>query len=225
MTSNDPIEGIFAVYKEAGMTSHDVVDVVRRCTGQKKVGHAGTLDPCATGVLVIGVGRPATKKLGQIVGQEKEYVTRVKLGWRSSTDDREGEKEPVTVSEVPSQQRVREALMRFQGTLRQKPPAFSAIKVGGQTAYKLARAKKSVHLPAREVEAKEIELLAYAWPFVDIRLVTGSGFYVRSLARDLGELLGTGGYVEKLERTRVGSYTKEDALRLADLDKAPHRTR
>ena len=219
MTNTEFTEGIFAVYKEAGMTSHDVVDAVRRCTGQKKVGHAGTLDPCATGVLVVGVGRPATRKLGLVVGQEKEYVTRVKLGYRSSTDDREGEKEPVSVSEVPTEEQVRAALAGFQGTLAQRPPAFSAIKVGGRAAYKLARANKPVALPPRQVEAKEIELLGYAWPFVDIRLVTGSGFYVRSLARDLGEMLGTGGYVEELERTRVGSFTKSDAIRLQDLDK------
>ena len=219
MTDTTPAEGIFAVYKEAGMTSHDVVDAVRRCTGRKKVGHAGTLDPGATGVLVIGVGRPATRKLGQVAGQEKEYVTRVKLGARSSTDDREGEIEPVSFSQPPSCQQVREALKSFQGHILQKPPAFSAIKIGGRAAYRLARARKPVDLPAREVEAKEVELLAYDWPFVDLRLVTGSGFYVRSLARDLGEMLGTGGYVEELERTRVGSYTKDDAVRLADLAK------
>jgi tRNA pseudouridine55 synthase len=217
LPSNQLTNNIFAVYKETGMTSHDVVDAVRRCTGQRKVGHAGTLDPCAKGVLVVGVGRPATRKLGRIAGEEKEYVTRVRLGCRSNTDDRDGEKQPVDISEIPSHQRVSEALAQFHGAIAQRPPAFSAIKIGGRAAYKLARAKKSVELPTRQVEAKEIELLAYTWPFVDIRLVTGSGFYVRSLARDLGELLGTGGYVEELERTRVGSYTKDDAIRLKDL--------
>ena len=214
---------IFAVYKEAGMTSHDVVNRVRRCTGQRKVGHAGTLDPCATGVLVVGVGRPATRRLGHIVEHEKEYVTRVTLGWRSTTDDRDGEKQPVGVSEIPSYQRVGEALAGFEGAIAQRPPAFSAIKIGGRAAYKLARAKQSVELPSRQVQAKEIELLAYTWPFVDIRLVTGPGFYVRSLARDLGEVLGTGGYVEELERTRVGSYTRDDAIRLDELEKIKPR--
>jgi len=207
-------EGIFAVYKEEGMTSHDVVDAVRRLTGQKRVGHAGTLDPCAKGVLVVGVGRPATKRLGSVAGTEKEYVTRVKLGWQSSTDDREGDKEAVVVAEAPSEDQVRQALAQFEGVIAQRPPAFSAIKVAGRAAYKFARANKQIDLAARQVEAKRIELLGYNWPYVEVRLVTGPGFYVRSLARDLGERLGTGGYVVELERTRVGNYTADRAIRL-----------
>jgi tRNA pseudouridine55 synthase len=241
------IEGVFAVYKEEGMTSHDVVDAVRRLTGQKRVGHAGTLDPCAKGVLVIGVGRAATRTLGLVTGTEKEYVTRIKLGWRSTTDDREGEKQmvfqptedrgqkaegtthpspvprPPSSGAIPSEAQVRQALAGFQGMIDQHPPAFSAVKVHGRAAYKLARAAREVDLPARRVEAKEIELLGYAWPYADVRLVTGPGFYVRSLARDLGERLGTGGYVEELERTRVGTYTKERATRLSDLAKSIDR--
>jgi tRNA pseudouridine55 synthase len=229
-----PLPDVFAVYKDEGMTSHDVVDVVRRLTGEKRVGHAGTLDPCARGVLVIGVGRAATKRLGSVAGTEKEYVTRVKLGWRSTTDDREGRKEQVvrttedrgqttegtaarSLDETPSKEQVRQALARFQGVIAQRPPAFSAIKVRGRAAYKLARAARLVELPARRVEVKEIEFIGYAWPQVDVRLVTGPGFYVRSFARDLGEILGTGAYMEELERTRVGPYTKEQAIRLTDL--------
>jgi tRNA pseudouridine55 synthase len=210
-----PTEGIFAVYKDEGLTSHDVVDLVRRHTGQKRVGHAGTLDPCAKGVLVVGVGRPATRMLGQVAGGEKEYVTRIKLGWRSTSDDREGEKEQVDVSVVPSQQQVCDALQRFVGTISQRPPVFSAIKIAGRPAYHFARANRQIDLAAREVEVKEIELLGYAWPFVDVRMVTGPGVYVRAIARDLGETLGTGGYIEQLERTRVGPYTKDMAVRLS----------
>jgi tRNA pseudouridine55 synthase len=211
-----PSTGIFAVYKEEGMTSHDVVDAVRRLTGVRRVGHAGTLDPCAKGVLVIGVGRAATKKLSTVAGTEKEYVTRIKLGWRSSTDDREGEKEEAPLCPIPSEEQVRQAASRFEGTITQRPPLFSAIKIGGRPAYKLARARKKIDLPAREVEARQIEILSYSWPYLSVRLLTGPGFYVRSFARDLGEALGTGGYVEELERTRVGTYTKEDAIRLDD---------
>lgn len=214
MSVDIPIEGIFAVFKEEGMTSHDVVDVVRRCTGQRRVGHAGTLDPCARGVLVVGVGRPATRQLGQIVEKEKEYTTRIKLGWRSTTDDREGEKQEVPVTTIPSERQVREALSAFQGVIQQSPPSFSALKIQGRPAYKLARAKKEVTLASREVVVKEIELLAYEWPVAEVRMVTGPGVYVRAIARDLGEALGTGGYVEQLERTRVGSYTMDQAIRL-----------
>lgn len=230
------VEGVFAIYKDEGMTSHDVVDAVRRLTGHRRVGHAGTLDPCAKGVLVVGVGRAATKQLRSIAGTEKEYITRVKLGWRSTTEDREGKVKQVfwttedrgqpmedrgpkaapSSGQVPSEEQVRQALAHFQGTIDQRPPMFSAIKVRGRAAYKLARKGREIDLPPRQVEVKEIELLGYAWPSVDVRLVTGPGFYVRSFARDLGELLGTGGYMERLERIRVGTYTKERAARLAD---------
>jgi len=212
-----PTEGIFAVYKDEGKTSHDVVDAVRRATGEKRVGHAGTLDPCAKGVLVVGVGRAATKRLGTVAGTEKEYVTRILLGWRSTTDDREGRKEEVAVERIPSEDQIRAALATFQGTIDQRPPAFSAVKIGGRAAYKLARAKRQIELSARPVETKVVELIRYEWPFVDVRLVTGSGFYVRSFARDLGEALGTGGYVDQLERTRVGEFTKEHAILMADI--------
>jgi tRNA pseudouridine55 synthase len=218
--SNGTEEDIIAVYKEEGMTSHDVVDAVRRATGQRRVGHAGTLDPCAKGVLVVGIGRAATKRLGQAAGQEKEYIARIKLGCRSTTDDREGQIEQASVSQIPSEAQVRDVLKRFEGTIEQRPSVFSAVKVGGRAAYKLARARKLAELPARLVEAKEIELLRYEWPFVEVRIVTGPGFYVRSLARDLGQTLNTGGYLEALERTRVGTYTKEQAIRLADLRRA-----
>ncbi len=238
------VEGVFAIYKEEGMTSHDVVDAVRRLTGQQRVGHAGTLDPCAKGVLVIGVGRAATRQLRLIAGTEKEYITRVKLGWRSTTEDREGKIEQVfwttedgrqttegrerkaapSSGQIPSEEQVRQTLAHFQGTIDQQPPAFSAIKIRGRAAYKLARKGRQIELPARKVEVKEIELLEYAWPSVDVRLVTGPGFYVRSFARDLGERLGTGGYMEALERIRVGTYTKDHAARLPDLAKSMEST-
>jgi tRNA pseudouridine55 synthase len=219
-----PENGIFAVYKDEGMTSHDVVDAVRKAIGERRVGHAGTLDPCAKGVLVVGVGRAATRRLGTVAGTEKEYVTRIRLGWRSTTDDREGEKEEVSVSAIPTEDRILEALASFEGIIDQRPPVFSAVKVGGRAAYKLARAKKQIDLSTRPVEAKVVELIRYEWPFVDVRLVTGSGFYVRSFARDLGEALGTGGYVEQLERTRVGEFTKGRCISMADIRLLSRRT-
>ena len=209
-----PTEGIFAVYKEEGMTSHDVVDLVRRQTGQKRVGHAGTLDPYAKGVLVIGVGRPSTRQLGQIVEKEKEYITRIRLGWTSTTDDREGQKMEVPPATIPTEQDVRDALKAFEGVITQRPPDFSAVKIAGRPAYRLARAGRQMELTAREVLVKEIYVLGYEWPLADIRMVTGPGVYVRAIARDLGAALGTGAYVEVLERTRVGTYTADKAIRL-----------
>lgn len=209
--------GIVVVYKDEGFSSHDVVNAVRTYTGEMRVGHAGTLDPCAKGVIVVGVGRAVTKTLAAIVGKEKEYIVRVKLGWRSTSDDLEGRKTRVEVSQMPSKEQIREALKSFEGTIDQIPPSFSALKVRGRRAYKAARSHKPLELAPRQVEVRQIELLGYKWPFADIRLVTGPGFYVRSLARDLGEKLGTGAYADSLERTRVGTFTKENAVRLCDL--------
>jgi tRNA pseudouridine55 synthase len=209
--------GILAVYKDVGISSHYVVNAVRKWTGQRRVGHAGTLDPCAKGVLVIGVGRAATRTLASVVGKEKEYIVCIRLGWWSTSDDREGQKTEVRVDQVPSREQVRDALVQFLGAIQQRPPAFSAVKVHGRRAYKIARKKRPLDLPPREVELREVELLKYDWPFVEARLVTGPGFYVRSLARDLGDVLGTGGYVDELERTRVGEYTKEQTIRLSEL--------
>jgi len=217
MPTRIPTEGIFAVYKERGMTSHDVVDAVRRATGQKRVGHAGTLDPLAKGILIVGVGRPATRQLGQLAEKEKEYVTRIRLGFRSTTDDDEGRKEEVAVTAIPTEGDVRTALERFAGVISQRPPAFSALKLQGRPAYRLARKDTSLQLAAREVLVKAIELLSYEWPLADVRMVTGPGVYVRAIARDLGEALGTGGYVEELERTRVGSYTADQAVHTSEL--------
>ena len=208
---------IFAVYKPRGISSHDVVNRVRRSTGVARVGHAGTLDPLATGVLVIGVGREATRQLHVVVKAEKEYVAIVRLGMVSSTDDEEGSKELVANPKQPTHDEVLDALRAFVGSLLQKPPALSAIKVKGQKAYALVRRGRPVDLPPRPVEAKTIELLDYRWPDVTARLVTGPGFYVRAFARDLGERLGTGGYLAGLERTRVGQFLKKEAVSLDSL--------
>jgi len=211
-------ERIFAVYKDKGLTSHDVVDKVRKVSGVRKVGHAGTLDPLAKGVLVIGVGRSATRKLGQVSEKEKEYVAAIRLGATSSTDDAEGDIREVRGARIPCRAEVLEVLSLFGGETMQRPPKYSAVKVGGRCAYKLARANKNFELGERKVIIKEMELLDLDWPVVEIRVVTGPGVYIRALARDLGERLGTGGYLAELERIRVGEYTKEEALRLSDLD-------
>lgn len=233
--------GIFAVYKEEGMTSHDVVKAIRRLTGERRVGHAGTLDPYAKGVLVIGVGRAATRQFPAVTDTEKEYITRIKLGWRSTTDDREGvltrtqgyeepgamgidSSCPSVALPPPGEKEVRAVLAQLQSATNQRPPAFSAVKIHGRKAYKFARAKKQVDLPVRWVAARKVELLEYSWPWVVVRLVTDPGFYVRSFARDLGEALGTGGYVVELERTRVGPYTKEQAMRLSELRRTPRQS-
>jgi tRNA pseudouridine55 synthase len=211
---------IFAVYKPKGVTSHDVVDVVRNVTGEKRVGHAGTLDPLARGVLVVGVGREATKRLSTIVKKEKEYIGTILLGVTSTTDDEEGQKNARMVTTPPTREEVESAVTTFAGKIEQIPPAYSAIKVHGERAYRKARRGKKVILGARRVEVKTIDVLSYAWPLLELRVITGPGVYIRALARDIGEKLGTGGYLSELERIRVGEFDTEHAFVLDSLQGA-----
>lgn len=211
------MNGIFVVYKPKGITSHDVVYQVRKATGVKRVGHGGTLDPLASGVLVIAVGREFTKTLAAVVAKEKEYVATVKLGEESTTDDEEGEKSMINdqfpmTNHIPISNEVEEVLKQFVGTILQMPPVYSALKVKGKSAYKYARAGKTVELKAREVVIKDIEIISYEYPFLVIKVTTGPGVYIRSLARDIGRALGTGAYMSELERVRVGEFTKEKVV-------------
>lgn len=198
---------IFAVNKPKGPTSYDIVEQIKRGFPGEKVGHAGTLDPLASGVLVIGVGRSATKLLHSSEFSEKEYVATIKLGENSTTDDEEGEKTKTKGFDTPEEQKVSRVLREFIGSIEQVPPVYSAIKLQGTPSYKLARQGKPAELKSRIVTIKEIELVSFRWPEVTIRVVTGPGVYIRSLARDIGKKLGTGGYIIKLERTRVGKFS------------------
>lgn len=209
---------IFAVYKPKGLTSHDIIQRIRKFTGIKKVGHAGTLDPLATGVLVIAVNREATKKINIIAGKEKEYLATVKLGENSSTDDAEGKKLKVNITSKPTPTDIRKNIKKFIGNIQQTPPIFSAIKIKGKEAYKLARGGKVFELKPRPVIIKKIALQNYWWPFVMLRVVTGPGVYIRSLARDLGKELRTGGYLWNLERIRVGGFVAEKAVKMSSLE-------
>lgn len=207
-------EGIFAIYKPKGITSNDAVQIVKRRSGGKKTGHAGTLDPLAKGVLVVGVGREATKKLGEIVKKEKEYLAVVKFGETSSTDDAEGEKNKIQINNTPRITDIEKVIKKFQGRITQIPPVFSAIKIKGREAYKLARKGKEVEMKPREIEIKNIDIIDYKWPYFKLKVITGPGAYIRALARDIGDELGVGGYLTDLERTRVGQFTKGNATRL-----------
>jgi len=208
---------IFAVYKPKGLTSHDVVNQIRKITGEKRVGHAGALDPLAKGVLVVGIGRKATKKLSEIVKKEKEYLVTVRLGMESATDDEEGAKTKLVIVKKPTLHEIRAIIKKFQGQILQLPPAYSAVKIGGRPAYKLARQGRPVNLRPRRVVIKKIKILSYHWPYLKLKVVTGPGVYIRSLARDIGRGLKVGGYLYNLERTRVGNFTKKTALTLTQL--------
>jgi tRNA pseudouridine55 synthase len=204
--------GVINLDKPVGPTSHDMVGVVRRLTGLRRIGHAGTLDPLASGVLPILVG-PATRLSRELTGGRKRYAAVVRLGIRSQTDDEEGPLIPGGAP--PDEAAVREVLPEFVGTIRQRPPAFSARKAGGVVAYEAARGGSALELEAREVTIHAIDLRAVVpgdgWLDVHLDVETGPGTYVRSLARDLGERLGCGGYLHALRRTEAAGLAAADA--------------
>lgn len=208
------MEGIFGVYKPFGMNSHTVVNIVRRKTGEKRVGHGGTLDPLAEGVLVIAVGRENTKNLNTYVKGEKEYIAEVFLGANSTTDDEEGEKEIVKVETQPSLDKVETVIKLFIGNIMQTPPVYSSIKINGKPAHRRVRKGQTVEMKPREVFVKDIEILSYDFPILKLKVTTGPGVYIRSLARDIGKNLNTGGYLKSLIRTRVGEFTIENTITL-----------
>jgi tRNA pseudouridine55 synthase len=212
-----PVSGLVVVDKAGGMTSHDVVSRVRRLAGTRKVGHAGTLDPMATGVLVLGLDR-ATRLLGHLLRTDKAYDATVRLGASTTTDDAEGEVTATASTEGLTEEKVREALAGFVGEIDQVPSAVSAIKVDGKRAYDRVRAGEQVELAARTVRIDEITVRAVRGDDVDITVLCSSGTYVRAIARDLGERLGTGGHLTALRRTSVGPYSLDEAHTLEQLE-------
>ncbi len=198
---------IIPIFKPKGPTSFRIISQIKKITGIKKVGHAGTLDPLAEGVLIVGIGRDSTRKLFSELEKEKEYEVLIEFGKESTTDDEEGEKKEWGVTEVPEVTKVTKALKQFVGEIWQMPPQYSAVKVSGKESYKLARKGEQVTLGKRQVLIKNIQILTYEWPLLKLKVITGPGVYIRSLARELGEALNVGGYVRELKRTRVGEYT------------------
>ena len=208
------MNGLLVIDKPPGITSRDAVNRAQRWFPRHtKLGHTGTLDPLATGVLVLCVG-PATRLTEYVQGLPKTYETTLRLGVRSDTDDADGAVTTVDGAVVPTVAEVRTALEPFIGLVEQVPPAYSAVKTGGQRAYERARRNETVHLAVRRVRIDGIELLGYEYPHLQLRIDCGKGTYIRSIARDLGERLGCGAYVEKLRRTRVGPFTPAQAVSL-----------
>ncbi|MCQ2568911.1 MAG: tRNA pseudouridine(55) synthase TruB [Candidatus Saccharibacteria bacterium] len=204
------MEEIILVDKPSGMSSFGAVARVRRLLSEReghkvKVGHTGTLDPFATGLLILLAGK-ATKKAPELTKLDKVYEATIRLGATSSTGDPEGE---ITITDKKpeiSREKIIETLAQFVGEIEQTPPAFSAIKINGQRAYKLARAGKAVEMPKRKVTIYELELLDYASPFLKIRTHVSSGTYIRTLAEDIGEVLDCGAYTTELRRTKIADY-------------------
>jgi tRNA pseudouridine55 synthase len=216
--------GIVVIDKPAGMTSHDVVGRCRRIFSTRRVGHAGTLDPMATGVLVVGVER-ATKVLGLLSAADKSYAATIRLGQTTSTEDAEGEVlQSVSAAHVTNEA-IAVAIAGLRGEIEQVPSAVSAIKVAGRRAYRLVREGHAVELVARPVRIDRFELLGARREGdlvdIDVEVDCSSGTYIRALARDLGGALGVGGHLTKLRRTRVGRFGLDDARSLDDLAERP----
>lgn len=210
-------QGVLNVDKPPAVSSARVVNIVKRLLPRgTKIGHAGTLDPFATGVLLLLVGK-ATKLCERLMDEPKQYETTVKLGATTPTDDPESEETPFPDAKPVSVESVRAALASLVGEIVQRPPAFSALKVGGRRAYDLARDGKIVELEPRMVRVYGIELLSYEWPLVRLRIDCGRGTYIRAIARDLGEQLRVGGHLTALRRTRVGPFSAADAVILDSL--------
>ncbi|BCX14709.1 MAG: hypothetical protein KatS3mg088_392 [Patescibacteria group bacterium] len=206
------------INKPVGVTSHDVVDRIRKITGEKRVGHSGTLDPFASGLLILAVGRVSTKKISKFVGLDKEYEAEITLGEERTTDDLTGDlrKDGIVSSRVPSEQEIISVLKSFVGKIKQVPPYFSAIKKEGKKFYELARKGQFISPEARDVVIYSIKLLDYQYPKLKIVCKVSSGTYIRALARDIGRKLKTGAYLSSLKRISIGNFKIDNAV---DLEK------
>ena len=216
----DVAPGLLVVDKQPGMTSHDVVARARRALSVRKVGHAGTLDPMATGILVLGVGA-ATRLLGHLAGNDKTYAATIRFGQTTVTDDREGELLTTTPAGHLDDDAVRSALAAQTGQLQQVPSAVSAIKVGGVRSYDRVRAGEQVELAARAVTVHALDVHGIERPTpglvdVDVTVTCSTGTYIRAIARDAGAGLGVGGHLTALRRTRSGPFSEEDARSVED---------
>jgi len=212
------VSGVLVIDKPVGMTSHDVVQIVRRGTGIRRAGHSGTLDPRASGVLVVLVG-PAVRLSEFVSASDKRYQAIIRLGESTDTYDSEGtitKTSPVDLTE----DQINEALLQFEGTVEQVPPAYSAKKINGKKAYELARKGEEVELEAKEINVYHLELLEWDTPEAIVDVYCSSGTYVRALANDLGEVLGCGGYLVGLRRTKSGEFALRDAVQLRKLQQA-----
>lgn len=207
------ISGFFIINKPIGITSHDVIDKLRIITSIKKIGHAGTLDPFASGVLIVAIGRESTREISKFVKLDKEYIADIFLGAETDTYDRTGVKifKKSKFTNL-SKKKIEEILLKFLGKQKQIPPMFSAKKVGGKKLYKLARKGIKIKREPENIEIFEIKLIKYVWPLLKIKIKCSSGTYIRSLAYDIGIKLGCGGYLNELERTAIGDFKISDAL-------------
>ena len=213
------ISGILIVDKPSGMTSHDVVAIIRKGTGLRRIGHTGTLDPRASGVLVILIG-PAVRLSEYLVCDKKGYEAMIHFGSVSDTYDGDGNVIQTGREAPEDEDEIMDAMESFVGEITQVPPAYSAIKIHGQKAYDLARKGEEVHLSGRKINVYSFDFIEYVRPELTADIICSSGTYIRSIANDLGQKLGCGAYLSGLRRTMSGNFTLRDAVPLTDLQKS-----
>lgn len=204
------LEGLLLIDKPKGRSSFSLIPPLRKLTQIQKIGHAGTLDPLASGLLVLLIGRSYTRRSNEFLQAEKVYLTQIRLGIRKDTYDAEG-KEIDCSSYIPLQEEVEKILFQFQGETTQSPPMFCAKKIGGKKLYRLARQGKEIHREPVKIHL-QVELLSYLYPYLELRVTCSKGTYIRSLADDIGLALGSFGYVEELRRIRSGSFGIDEAI-------------
>ncbi len=207
------------------MTSHDVVNILRKITGIRKIGHAGTLDPFAEGLLIMAVSREATREINKYVKMDKKYIAKLYLGKESDTYDRTGEikngfrlkgrNDKAVIK--PSQDEIEEAIRSFIGEIEQIPPMYSAKKINGKKLYELARKGVEIERKSQKISIFSIKIIKYEYPSLELEIHCSSGTYIRSLAHDIGRKLGTGAYLEELKRTQIGAFMLRDAAALNDI--------
>lgn len=206
------------IKKPAGITSYDVIRKLKKITGEKRIGHSGTLDPFAKGLLIVGIGRNSTKKLSFFLKLKKTYIATIFLGKETDTLDREGNVIFESSDKViPDKKQILEAFQFFIGSYLQEPPSYSAIKIKGEKAYQLVRQGKDVKLKPRKVKIYKLNLLSYKYPLLKIEVEVSKGTYIRALARDIGRRLGTYAYLLDLERIKIGNYSVADAVDINSL--------
>ena len=221
MTISQIQSGFILINKQTGISSHTVVNRLRRITSIRKIGHAGTLDPLASGLMILAIGRDATRKIDQYVKLDKEYIATLHLGAETDTYDREGEVinvDPNFSDRKIDEKIIQEILNKFLGEQDQIPPMFSAKKVNGQKLYDLARKGIEIERKPSRINIYNIEFISYSSPLLKIKIKCSSGTYIRSIAFDFGRALGCGAYLEALERTEIGEFRIEKSFKLEELD-------
>lgn len=213
------INGLILINKPKDWTSHDVVAKMRQITGMEKIGHTGTLDPFATGLLGLLIGKEATQKQRQFLILDKTYWAKIKLGVVSDTYDTTGQIRQNQLEKIPEIDIIKNEINKFVGEFEQMPPIFSAKKINGRKAYEFARQGIKIDLKPKKIKIYKLDILSYQWPYLELRANVSSGTYIRSLAHDLGQKLGVGGYLEELVREKIANFNLSTAINLEKINK------